>query len=132
MDNRMSRKAQVSMEFMFLIVLGFMIMLVFSVVAKEQMIDAVEKKQYIMLKDIALMVQTEINSASSLENGFERIFYVPENIDFTTQYDIRIVGNYLIANLTGNEVVLMIQGVNGDISKGNNTLTKSGGELYLS
>lgn len=125
------KNAQISMEFLILVMLGFMIFIVFSIVAREQTIDVAGKKEYFLLKDVVYSVQTEINSAFSVDDGFERTFSIPEKINYDKDYDIQIIGNYLIANISSKEVMVRIQTVSGSIQKGNNTLRKQSGELIL-
>ena len=124
-------KSQVAMDFLFLVVLGFMMLIVFSFVAREQLVDTTQKKEYVLLKDACMMVQTEINSAINLEDGYRRRFFIPEKLDNVFEYDMRIEGSYVVGNTSYTEYILKIQPVNGNLKKGNNTLLKTGGVLNL-
>lgn len=130
-QNGSSAKGQVAMEFVLLIVFSFMILIVFSIVAREQIIDIGLEEERSIMKDISGMVQTEINTAMGVSDDYRRVFYVPEEISEGHDYSIGISNNYIIANTTDFEVVLRISSINGNIQKGNNTITKRGGLVYL-
>lgn len=123
-------KGQVAMEFVFMVMLAFMILIVFSVTVREHYSDIRKEAEYIALKDAVGMVQSEINTAFAVSDDYKRIFTAPANVE-GYDYSIAISGGYLIGNSENFEVAMRIPPVTGNITTGTNIITKKGGEVFL-
>ena len=122
--------AQVSMEFIFLVGLAFMVMVVFIASTRSEFDTLRSEEERSLVKDVSVMVQQELIIASNVEDGYVRIFNVPSELD-SINYDIQIINNTLIANTSEYEYVLNVPSIVGAIQKGNNTLNKTSGVIYL-
>jgi len=124
------RKSQVAMEFVMLIMLAFMIMVVFSVFARDKVVDLRQEEEFASLKDVALAVQSEISIATSVENGYSRDFALPVFLN-GINYSITISSGYILAESENYEYAVKASPVSGNIAKGLNTISKEGGVVYL-
>ncbi|MBW2996246.1 hypothetical protein KY332_03025 [Candidatus Woesearchaeota archaeon] len=119
------------MEFVFLVGLAFMVMLVFISSTRSEFSTLRSEEERSLVKDVAVMVQHELVMASNVEDGYIRIFEVPSKLDNSIDYEIQIAGNIIITNTTEYEYVLNVPSVVGDIQKGDNTINKTDGVIYL-
>ena len=126
----MKKYSQVAMEFVMFVLIAFMIMVVFAVVTRGRMIDLREEEEYVALKDVVHAVQSEISIAAGVEDGYLRVFSIPESLD-GINYTVQISTGYIIAESKNHEYVLSVSDVQGNITKGVNQLTKEGGIVYL-
>lgn len=127
---RRKTNAQIAMEFVILVGLLFFVMLLFLTFIREYLVDVRSDKDRELLKDIAYAVQAEIHIATGVDDGYERDFTVPEQIDHIN-YTINITGNQIWAATENSEVVIDIPEIVGTLSIGSNTIRKSGGVVYL-
>ncbi len=123
-------KGQVAMEFVMMVMLGFMILVVFSAVTRDQYSDIQKEGEYVSLRDVVGMVQAEINTAFGVSDGYERIFLVSETLN-GLNYSMSIMSGFIMGESDNFEVIMMIPPVQGNISKGNNIIQKRGGEVFL-
>lgn len=125
------QKSQTSMEFLFLIVIAFMVSLIFTAVSLEQQNEINFQKEYLLLKDLGLKIQGEILLAANVEDGYSRKFNIPAKLE-NFDYDI-IISNYtLLAVESKNHLfAVRIPSVNGTIIKGNNLITKNNGNIKI-
>ncbi len=119
------------MEFVFLVGVAFMVMLVFVSSTRSEFSDLRSKEERSLVKDLAFMVQHELIIASNVQDGYTRIFEVPLKLDDNINYNIQIINNSLVAFTDEYETVLNIPSIVGDIQKGNNTINKTNGVIYL-
>ncbi len=124
------RKSQVAMEFIMLIALAFMILIVFTAVTRNQVVDIRKENEYVALKDIVHTVQSEITSATHVEDGYTRQFSIPGSLD-GINYTIEISDSYILAESRHHEYLLQILPVEGNITAGVNKIRKEGGIVYL-
>ncbi len=124
------RKSQVAMEFIMLIALAFMILIVFTAVTRNQVVDIRKDNEYVALKDIVHAVQSEITIATNVEDGYTRQFSIPGSLD-GINYTIEISDSYILAESRHHEYLLNIRPVEGNIIIGVNTIKKEGGIVYL-
>lgn len=122
-------RAQVAMEFVMLVMLAFMIMILFSIAAREQVLDIREEEEYVSLKDVAHTVQSEIITATNVEAGYRREFSIPESLE-GIEYTIGISDSYLVLESRHHEYVLKVPPVQGNVIKGVNTI-RNDGEVHL-
>jgi hypothetical protein len=127
---RIFKKSQVSMEFVFLVGVAFMVMLVFISTTRSEFSDLRNEEEKSLVKDVSMMVQHELVMASNVEDGYLRKFYVPLDLDGIS-YNIQIINNTVLTTTEGYEYVLNIPSVIGSIQKGNNTINKTNSTIYL-
>ena len=123
-------RAQIAMEFIFLVSIAFIMLLIFLKAVGDQADDLNEKKEFILVKDLAYKAQYEINMATQVKSGYNRTFFMPEKLD-NKDYTITKVGNKITISLENSEFTITIPEINGNITKGNNTIRNLGGVIYL-
>mgnify|MGYP000164958844 CR=1 FL=1 len=123
-------KAQIAIEFIFLVCVAFVMLIVLLTSIRDQAIDLNQRKDFVLVKDLAYKVQHEINMATQLKSGYNRIFFIPEKLD-NKNYTIKIEKNEITVSLEKLEFFLDIPEINGNINKGNNTIKNIGGVVYL-
>ena len=129
MDRRI--KAQVAMEFMLLVGLGFMLFIVFSAAVKYRISNLEVEEEYILLKDVAYAVQNEISIATRIENGYYREFEIPKKLKNGQNYTINITNDYIYATTPNHEFLIEIPPVVGNLVKNNNAINKTNDTLYI-
>ena len=123
-------KAQVSMEFVFLIGLAFMVMIVFVSSTRSEFDELRSEEERSLVKDVSVMVQHELVIASNVEEGYIRTFNIPLKLDGIS-YTMQIINNTLLTSSEDYEYVLNVPSVEGNIQKGDNTINKTNGIIYL-
>jgi len=123
-------KAQIAIEFIFLVSVAFIMLLIFLKAVGDQADDLNEKKEFVLVKDLAYKVQYEINMATQVKPGYNRTFFMPEKLN-NKDYTITKVGNKITIGLKNSEFTITIPEINGNITKGNNTIVNIGGVIYL-
>ena len=123
-------KAQVALEFVLLIGIVMMVFFVFEIFVREHLSDMQSDTDYYQLKDIALSVQTELNKAVTLEDGYHRTFEIPTNLD-GDEYNITQVGDFLMFSTAESEYSVTVPAFTGMVVKGDNQITKTDGELEV-
>lgn len=124
------KNSQVAMEFVLLIMLAFMIMIVFIGFARNKMSDLREEEEYVSLKDVTLAVQAEIITAKTVEDGYERTFSIPLNLN-GIDYTIGFSNSFIVSESEHHEYVVRVSPVNGSLNLGINTIRKENGEVHL-
>ena len=104
--------------------------MIFILASLSQIRDFQDKKEYILLKDLALKLQTEINLAATAEDGYSRQFTISERLD-NLNYSITIKNETLIAYSGKSLYAVSIPKITGNITKNTNTITKTGGVVNL-
>jgi len=123
-------KAQIATEFILLVCVAFMVLIIFLSSIRDQATDLNERKDFVLVKDLAYKVQYEINIATQVKSGYNRTFFIPEKLD-NNNYTINIEKNEITIKLGKLGFVLDIPEINGNITKGNNTIRNLGGVVYL-
>ena len=134
-NKKVSKKAQIVMEFMLLIALAFCIVIgllatVYTVLKGNSKIQS-----YAEMDDLGKALQQEFLLASKLEDGYTRKINLPMTVGHA-QYTA-LVGqsdpqnSYLILDYEGTELFYMIPPINGTIRLGDNTLRKINNTLKL-
>lgn len=129
MDKQL-KKAQVSMEFVFLVGLAFMVMLVFISSTRSEFGELRSEEERSLVKDVSVMVQHELVMASNLEDGYVRTFNIPYRLGGIS-YTIQIINNILLTSTEDYEYVLNVPSVEGSIQKEDNTINKTDGIIHL-
>lgn len=123
-------RAQIAIEFIFLVCIAFIMLLIFLKAVGDQADDLNEKKEFVLVKDLAYKAQYEINMATQVKSGYKRTFFIPKKLD-NKDYTITKTGNKITIGLKNSEFTITIPEINGNIKKGNNTITNVGGVIYL-
>ncbi len=123
-------KSQVAMEFVMLVMLAFMIMAVFSVIARDRMMDLRQEEEYAYLQDVVSYVNSEILIASNVEDGYSRQFSIPSTLNGVI-YNISFSQGYITAESVHHEYAARTAEVEGSIAKGQNTISKKNGTVYI-
>ncbi len=129
------KRAQVSIEFILLGVMGFFFL--FVVIGAIMVFSADKTKQntFDELTDLGKSLQQEFLLASKVQNGYQREFSIPETIN-NLDYSI-VIGNssssngYMSLIFSNQEIFYIIPVVNGTMQKGLNVLTKQNNTLQL-
>ena len=124
------KKAQVAMEFVFLVGLAFMVMVVFISSTRSEFDELRTAEEMSLLKDAAVMIQYELIIASNVEDGYYRVFELPTDLN-GVNYTFEILNNILLLRTANYEQDLNIPKVTGDLRIGNNTINKTDGAIYL-
>ena len=125
------KKSQIAAEFIILVAMAMIIVTIFISATYKNLDEFSKKRETELLKDTLFKAQNEITIAAKAEDGYKRIFYMPQKLDNSMNYTIS-VENITVRGTSRNYIsFLFIPSINGNISKGNNTLRKTGGILYL-
>lgn len=126
------RKAQVAIEFIIIIGAVFFFVSIFFLAVQENMREEIEAKQNILVKEIALIVQDEINLALESGNGYTRNFKIPERAG-NLEYEITITSGVVFIKTKDEKyaLTLPVADVTGDINISNNKIEKINGAIYL-
>ncbi len=128
--HKTERRGQAAFE---LLLIGGVIMIfltIFLIVIMGNFSDLTKKKEALLLKELALQVQTEIHLASKSSEGYSREFTLPLNLGGRA-YEANITDARIYARTAQNAISLNVEDVQGDVKKGINTIRKSNGVVYL-
>lgn len=124
-------KSQISAEFIVFIGLAFLIAIAFQIASLDQLKDFRIQKESEAVKDMALKLQKEMLIAATVEDGYVRIFEIPNKLD-NINYSV-IVQNSTITVKSRNALyIVSIPNSVGNISKGTNKINKTQGIIYIS
>ena len=123
-------KGQVATEFMIFVGLGFVLAIVMAAIGTSQIKELSNYKEDILTKDLALKVQSELNLAAEVEEGYIREFEVPQELD-NINYSIFIVNDVLTVKSKNSLYVVPIPKLVGNVTKGTNRINNTGGTIYL-
>jgi len=126
------KKAQVAVEFVVIIGALFFLVSIFFLAIQESMSDKIEKRENILVKEIALIVQDEINLAMESGDGYTRNFDIPKKAG-NLEYEIGIYSGVVYIKTKDNKyaLALPVSDVTGDINVTSNTIEKINGAIYL-
>ena len=126
------KKSQTAIEFFVLISLVALTITIFLLASLDQIKEFQDRKEYILLKDMALKLQAEVTLAATSEDGYQRQFTLPDKLDKTVNYTITIKNNETIVVHSDKSLyAASIPKVIGNITKNTNTITKTGGVVNL-
>ncbi|MEM0231372.1 MAG: hypothetical protein QXW00_01800 [Candidatus Woesearchaeota archaeon] len=127
---RIKKSGQLSLEFIIFISFAMLIMLSFlgMIYEREKMLrDHYEIK---MIREIALKIQYEIDTAAVVSDGYSRNFTIPQNI-YGRNYQALIIGNYVLVLSDKYSELLSIIPVSGYIKTGVNNIQKQNGTICI-
>ena len=126
----MGRRAQISLEFTFIIIILLFLTITFLVASGDKLSDFKSEKEIFLLKDIAATVRNEVQIAYAMDSGYVRAFQLPDTLE-GDNYTVSIQNGFISAAV-GNQIVeIAVQPVNGTLIKGDNIIRKVGGNVML-
>ena len=124
-------KSQVSMEFFILVGLAFFMVLFITVASANEIKEFSDQEAFFLIRDLALKLQKEVNIASSVEDGYERNFNLPDKLENKLDYSI-ITKNHTITISSPRTVFSAgIPNATGDFVKGSNKIERIEGGIYI-
>ena len=127
----MSIRAQVSMEFLFLVGFVFFMAFGFIFVASVQMKDFSDSKKRTIILDFGDSLKEEMNIASVVFDGYQREISLPEKIDGTIDYSIIMSSSTLVISTEYDDYQGIIPKTTGNLQKGNNIVRKQNGTIFI-
>jgi hypothetical protein len=126
------KKSQSAIEFLGLTMAIIFLFTLLFVSINENMGDKISEKNNEGLKEIAYIIQDEINLAQKSTDGYNRVFRVPLDIN-GQDYSVDIAGEMIIAKTSDNRhaISLPVPIISGNIIKGNNYIKKEYGNITL-
>ncbi len=120
------------MEFIVLATFMLLVALGFFAVISSNLSDAKEEANKKIAQDIAEFAYREIEIAKSVNDGYVRVFTLPQTINGVS-YSVNITDNReLIVNYLGNEYIKFLpSNISGNLTKGNNKIYKKNGVVYV-
>jgi hypothetical protein len=128
---KMPKKSQSSVEFLTLSGLAFFVVIIFVALAADEIREFKDRKDFFLVKDLALKLQKEAAVASSVEDGFERVFTLPDKLQSSVDYFITTSNNTITVNSSKAVFSVRIAPIVGNFSKGSNKLEKIDGNVYI-
>jgi hypothetical protein len=123
-------KAQVSTEFMFMILAGMFVIIIFMTLFSELYQDSLKDKKRNAFEDFSYSLQNEFILASQVHVGYRRTFLLPEKLD-GFDYGAYITESTLVINYTDNTIQLPIPKVKSNLIKENNIIFNQDNNLTL-
>ena len=126
----MASKAQISAEFFIFIGLAFLIAIAFEIASLDQLNQFRVQKENEAVKDLALSLQKEVLVAATVEDGYVRVFEIPDKLD-NVNYSLNIQNYTVIVQSKNTVYIVPIPTAIGNMSKGTNKINKTGGVVYI-
>ncbi len=126
----MRSRAQISSEFFIFVGFAFLIAIAFGLVSLDQLQDFRIEKENEAVKDLALKLQKEMLIAASVEDGYVRVFEIPDKLD-NIDYFLTVQNNTVIVRSKNSFYASLIPKVMGNLTKGTNKINKTGGVTYI-
>ncbi|MEA3431034.1 MAG: hypothetical protein U9R08_07205 [Nanoarchaeota archaeon] len=132
-------KGQAAVEFAMGLSILMTIFVVFMVVISQRTADQTEENFQYLVETFETFLRSEVDTAISVEDGYERNFTVPytfsgANYSIETQPDPGARRTFVTLDFEGVDYVYSINiehDINGDFKKGLNTIKKRDGEVSL-
>jgi len=126
----MQKRGQISVEFIMLFgMMFFVFILVLGAVIYYSQIK-MRESSYIALEDLAYKIKGEVELASEVNDGYQRTFTIPSEINFK-EYNLSVTNFELTIKLDEFEFSLFLPEYNGNLQKGANIIKKQGGDVYI-
>ena len=126
----MHSKSQVSFEFFIFVGLAFLIAIAFSLASLDQLQEFRIEKESEAVKDLALKLQKELLLAATVEEGYIRVFEIPEKLE-NIDYFLTVQNNTIIIESKNGFYTLSVPKATGNLTKGENKINKTGGVIYI-
>ena len=126
----MHSKSQIFTEFFIFLGLAFMIAIAFEIASIDQLNDFKKQQENEAVEDLALKLQREVLIAANVEDGYVRIFEVPDRLE-RINYTLTTM-NYTITVKSENSLyIVAIPRAIGNVTKGTNKINKTGGFIFI-
>jgi len=126
----MYSKAQISAEFFIFLGLAFLIAVAFELASLEQLNDFRIQKENEAVKDLALKLQKELLIAAVVEDGYVRVFKIPDKLD-SINYSLATQNSTITVKSKNSLYIVSIPNSVGNVSKGTNRINKTNGIIYI-
>jgi hypothetical protein len=126
----MYSKAQISIEFYIFLGLAFLIAIAFELASLDQLNDFRIQKESEAVKDLTLKLQKEVLIAATVEDGYVRIFEIPDKLD-NFDYSFTVQNSTITVQSKNSLYIVSIPKTVGNFSKGTNKINKTGGVIYI-
>lgn len=125
-------KSQSAMEFVMLSSFMLLVILGFFSLASSKMVDARIEGNRKISQDIAEFAYREIEIAKSVNDGYSRVFEMPQAVNGIS-YSVSVIGNreIVVSYLDEEHIKFLPVNVTGNIVKGNNKVAKLNGKVFL-
>jgi hypothetical protein len=125
------KKAQLTIEFIIFCGIAFLVMISFASVISEKMSNLRNEKEHLLVKDMAFSIQQEIETASLVNDGYERNLTLPETLDGIS-YTVNLTSNMVIVATQKNSYEVFVKPVkNGSSLSFFNTIRKYNGTICI-
>lgn len=120
------------MEFFTLVGLAFLSTIIFVALSTNEIKEFRDKKEFFLVKDLALKLQKEVSIAASVEDGYERSFELPDKLGNIVDYFTIIRNNTITINSSKTVFLVLIPNTAGkNFTKGSNKIEKISGVVYV-
>ncbi len=119
-----NNKSQIAMELLVLIGFLFLIAIGFIISAGIQLKNFQDEKTKNTFLDFSNMLRLELQTASTVMDGYIRNITLPEKIDGIIEYQIDLKNSTIIIISNNFEESFTITNLEGNINKGKNTIKK--------
>lgn len=126
----MNSKAQISAEFFVFLGLAFLIAIAFEIASLDQLKDFRIQKESEAVKDLALKLQNELLIASNVEDGYVRIFEIPDKLE-NVNYSLTVQNSTVSVQSKNAFYIVSIPRTTGNLSRGANKINKTGGVINI-
>lgn len=126
-------KAQVSIEFLMLVILMVLIFVIYMPFLWQQQLDIEQESEYLIGKKIAISLKKEVDTAVMFGSGYKRNFTLPEKI-LNSDYAIFIENKMLRIRWKNRatEEFLIAHNISGSPSSGQNTISNQDDVIVFS
>ena len=123
------KKGQAAIEFLIIFATVLFVFSILMIVLYGFVVDKEKEKQLDLMRNIGLQIQEEIVLAQSSSEGYNRSFYVSENI-LGRAYNLNFSTGLLSLDFEGLSVSYPVLNISGVIREGQNIMIKKGGVVY--
>ena len=125
-------KSQSSMEFFVLIGLAFLMVILFVVISIHEVREFRDRREFLLIKDLALKLQKEVSIANYVENGYVRTFSLEDKLEGAVDYFIIIRNGTISINSSKTVFSVSVPSTSGkNFTKGSNKIEKIDGIVYI-
>lgn len=127
----MHSKAQLFTEFFIFLGLAFLISIAFEIASIDQLNEFRTQQESEAVKDLALKLQKELLIAANVEDGYVRVFEIPDKLE-RVNYSLTTLINRTITVQSKNSIyIVAIPQAIGNVTKGANKINKTNGIIYI-
>jgi hypothetical protein len=127
----MNFKSQSSIEFMVLAGMAFFAVIIFVGVSIDEIKEFKDRKEFLTIKDLALKLQKEVSIAAYVEDGYDRTFTLPNELQGPVDYTIQMTDKNIVVSSSKSVFTVAIPTVTGTFVKGANTIQKTNGQILI-